>query len=114
MWQAFSSSGDQATQGLALEGEAGLSRDFHIRHSSCWMRQDRQPSGENLQTLDEMLERKLLTPAQHGEIAAWITQARTPEAIREMPAALWRTLELASVLMNVDADLMLPPALEAG
>jgi hypothetical protein len=27
-----------------------------------------------------------------------------------MPAPLWRTLELASVLMDVDADLTQPPA----
>ena len=66
-----------------------------------------------MQTLDEMLSRKLLTPVQHAEIAAWITQARTPEAIRAMPAPLWRTLELASVLMDVDADLQqVPPWLE--
>ncbi len=62
-----------------------------------------------MQTLDEMLSRKLLSPAQHSEIAAWIAHARTPEAIRRMPAPLWRTLELASVLMNVDADLSQPP-----
>lgn len=64
-----------------------------------------------MQTLDEMLSRNLLTPAQHAEIGAWIARARTPEAIRQMPAPLWRTLELASVLMNVDADLTQPPLL---
>ena len=31
--------------------------------------------------------------------------ARTPEAIMQMPSGLWRSLELASVLMGVDADL---------
>jgi hypothetical protein len=62
-----------------------------------------------VQTLDEMLSRKLLTPVQHAEIADWIMRARTPEAIRAMPAPLWRTLELASVLMDVDADLQQPP-----
>ena len=62
-----------------------------------------------MQTLDEMLNRKLLSPSQHAEIGAWIAQARTPEAIRRMPAALWRKLELASVLMNLDADLTRPP-----
>ena len=67
-----------------------------------------------MQTLDEMLSRKLLTPAQHGEIAAWIAHARTPEGIRRMPAPLWRTLELASVLMNLDADLTQPPLLSSG
>jgi len=64
-----------------------------------------------LQTLDEMLNRRLLSPAQHAEIGAWIARARTPEAILQMPAALWRTLALASVLMNVDADLTQPPLL---
>ena len=44
-------------------------------------------------------------PAQHHEIRAWISAARTPEAIVQMPAGLWRSLELASVLMGVDADL---------
>jgi hypothetical protein len=67
----------------------------------------------HVQTLDEMLSRNLLTAAQHGEIESWITNARTPEAIRQMPAPLWRTLELASVLMDVDADLTQPPLLSA-
>jgi hypothetical protein len=67
-----------------------------------------------MQTLDEMLNRKLLTPLQHAEIGAWIAQARTPEAIQRMPGALWRSLTLASVLMNVDADLTQPPLLSAG
>lgn len=62
-----------------------------------------------MQTLDEMLNRKLLSPSQHAEIGAWIAQARTPEAIRRMPASLWRKLELASVLMDVDADLTRAP-----
>jgi hypothetical protein len=60
-------------------------------------------------TLDEMLNLRLLSPSQHAEIAAWIASARTPEAIRQMPAPLWRRLELASVLMNLDADLTQPP-----
>ena len=64
-----------------------------------------------VQTLDEMLSRNLLTTDQHGQIRAWIAQARTPDAIRRMPAPLWRTLELASVLMDVDADLTQPPLL---
>ena len=63
-----------------------------------------------MQTLDEMLNRKLLTPRQHAEIQAWIATTSTPDEIRRMPPALWRTLELASVLMNVDADLTQPPA----
>lgn len=62
-----------------------------------------------MQTLDEMLSLNLLTPAQHTEIAAWVARARTPDAIMKMPAPLWRTLALASVLMNVDADLTQPP-----
>lgn len=64
-----------------------------------------------MQTLDEMLSRQLLNATQHREIAAWIAHAKTPEGIRRMPPHLWRTLELASVLMNVDADLMQPPLL---
>jgi hypothetical protein len=67
-----------------------------------------------MKTLDEMLSRRLLTRQQHAEIAGWVAAARTPEAIMAMPAPLWRTLALASVLMNVDADLTQPPALDAG
>lgn len=63
-----------------------------------------------LRTIDEMKERHLLTPDQHAEIAAWISQARTPEAIMKMPAPLWRALELASVLMDFDTALLLPPS----
>ena len=66
-----------------------------------------------MKTIDEMLVRRLLTPAQHHEIRAWISAARTPEAIMQMPAGLWRSLELASVLMGVDADLTLPPCFDA-
>ena len=66
-----------------------------------------------MQTLDEMLSRKLLTPLQHAEIGAWIAQARTPEAIQQMPEPLWRSLALASLLMNLDADLTQPPLLSA-
>jgi hypothetical protein len=64
-----------------------------------------------MQTLDEMLGRHLLTAGQHAEISAYIAQARTPEAILQMPAHLWRTLELASVLLGVDADLTQAPFL---
>jgi len=63
-----------------------------------------------VRTIDEMLSLRLITPEQHGEIGAWVAKARTPEGILEMPAALWRSLELASVLMGVDADLMRPPS----
>ncbi|MDG0856304.1 hypothetical protein [Roseateles puraquae] len=62
-----------------------------------------------MQTLDEMRDRCLLTPQQHAEIGAWVSQARTPEGILAMPEALWRSLELASVLMDVDADLRREP-----
>ena len=65
-----------------------------------------------MQTLDDMLNLKLLTADQHAEIGAWIAQARTPEAIMEMPASLWRTLELASVLMGFDADVSQAPLLQ--
>jgi len=61
-----------------------------------------------MQTLDEMLSRNLLTADQHAAIGAWIAQAKTPEAILQMPEPLWRTFELASVLMGVDADLTQP------
>lgn len=53
-------------------------------------------------TLDEMLARHLLTVEQHAQIHAWAHQARTPEGILAMPADLWRALELAAVLMDVD------------
>ena len=66
-----------------------------------------------MDTIDEMLVQRLLTPAQHHEIRAWISAARTPEAIMQMPAALWRSLELASVLMGVDADLLQAPCFDA-
>jgi hypothetical protein len=62
-----------------------------------------------MQTLDEMRDRCLLTPQQHAEIGAWVSQARTPEGILAMPEGLWRSLELASVLMDVDADLRREP-----
>lgn len=67
-----------------------------------------------MDTLDEMLDRKLLTPQQHADISAWVAQAVTPERIMQMPGPLWKSLELASVLMDVDADLRLPPALDFG
>ncbi len=67
-----------------------------------------------MKTLDEMLSLHLLSPDQHGQIGAWIAHARTPDAIMQMPAPLWRALELASVLMNFDADLMQPPCMDGG
>ena len=58
-----------------------------------------------------MRHRHLLTPEQHAQIGAWVASGKTPEAIMAMPARLWRALALASVLMNVDADLTQQPAL---
>ncbi len=66
-----------------------------------------------MKTLDEMLSLRLLTDEQHQAIGAWIAQARTPERIQQMPPPLWRALSLASVLMNVDAELLQPPLFEA-
>lgn len=65
-----------------------------------------------MKTLDEMRQRSLLTDAQHAEIRAWVAEVRTPEAIMRMPAHLWRALTLASVLMNIDADLVQAPAFD--
>jgi hypothetical protein len=64
-----------------------------------------------MQTLNEMLTRGFLTPAQHLEIGSWIAHAKTPEGIMAMPPHLWKAFALASVLMNVDADLTQPPLL---
>lgn len=66
-----------------------------------------------MQTLDEMLDRHLLTRDQHRQIRAWIAEVRTPQAILEMPGDLWRSLELASVLMSFDADMTQPPKPDA-
>ena len=66
-----------------------------------------------MHTLDEMLSRHLLNAEQHGQIRAWIAAARTPQAILEMPGELWRSLELASVLMGFDADMDRPAPLGA-
>jgi hypothetical protein len=60
-----------------------------------------------------MLSLRLISREQHAEIGSWIAEARTPQAIMRMPAPLWRALELASVLMDVDADLRQPPLFEA-
>lgn len=64
-----------------------------------------------MQTLDEMRDRALLSDEQHAELCAWVAAARTPEAIMAMPPELWRRLALASVLMDVDADLRQAPLL---
>lgn len=65
-----------------------------------------------MDTLDDMRSRHLLTAEQHAEIGAWVALGKSPEAILAMPPHLWRALSLASVLMNVDADLTQPPALD--
>ncbi len=67
-----------------------------------------------MQTLDEMRSLHLLTQDQHAQIGAWIAAGKTPEAIMQMPPHLWRAFELASVLMNFDADLAQPPLMELG
>ena len=59
-----------------------------------------------MNTLDEMRHRHLLTPEQYTEIRAWIAKVRTPEGILGMPAHLWKALALASMLMNVDGELL--------
>jgi hypothetical protein len=64
-------------------------------------------------TIDEMLHLDLLTPHQHEQIAAWIARVKTPDAILQMPEALWQALEQASERMNLDADLRQPPLLAA-
>lgn len=63
-----------------------------------------------MQTLDDMLALKLLTPDQHHDISAWVVHARTPEKILQMPDHLWRSLELASVLMGFEVGPDAPPA----
>ena len=64
-----------------------------------------------METLDDMRRLHLLTPEQHAQIGAWVASGRTPDAIMAMPPHLWRALALASVLMNVDADLTRRPPL---
>ena len=74
----------------------------------AWMRRH-TTKGRALQTLDEMMSKHLLNAEQHAQIAAWVAAGKTPEAILTMPAPLWRALALASVLLNIDADLTQPP-----
>ena len=54
--------------------------------------------------LDEMLDLQLLTADQHRDIGAWVRQARTPDRILQMPAHLWRVLENASLLLDLEPD----------
>ncbi len=63
-----------------------------------------------MKTIDEMLHLELLTPDEHGAIAAWVAHAKSPDGILAMPQSLWRALEKASIAMNIDADLARPPA----
>lgn len=67
-----------------------------------------------MKTIDEMLNLELLTPEQHHQIDAWIAQSDSPEDILRMPAPLWQAVERASEAMGVNADLLRPPALDAG
>ena len=67
-----------------------------------------------METLDDMRRRHLLTIEQHAEIGAWVASAKSPEAIMAMPPHLWRALSLASLLMNVDAELTQAPMLGEG
>ena len=61
-----------------------------------------------MKTIDEMFGLGLLTPDQHAQIGDWVRHSKTCEDILQMPAPLWRSLELASVPMNFDADLAQP------
>ncbi|CAB5715537.1 Uncharacterised protein [Delftia tsuruhatensis] len=67
-----------------------------------------------MKTIDEMLNLDLLTPEQHLEISDWIARSKSPEEILKMPAPLWQAVERASEAMGVNADLLRPPALDAG
>jgi len=64
-----------------------------------------------MKTLDDMRQRRLLSAEQHANITAWVAGCDGPEAIMAMPSDLWRALSLASVLMNIDAELTQPPLL---
>jgi hypothetical protein len=67
----------------------------------------------SMRLIDEMLQLKLLTRHEHDEISAWMGHNIDPDVILAMPVHLWRAVERASVVMNVDADLTRPPALTA-
>lgn len=69
----------------------------------------RSPHTARVKIIDEMLSLDLLSAQQHHEIAGWIRASRTPEAILAMPPHLWRAIESASLVMNIDADLTRPP-----
>lgn len=67
-----------------------------------------------VKTIDEMLNLDLITPDQHRQIGEWIARSRTPDEILGMPIELWQAVERASEQMGIDADLLRPPALDAG
>lgn len=67
-----------------------------------------------MKTIDEMLHLELLTAEQHGDISAWIARSASPDEILQMPAPLWQAVERASQVMGINADLLRPPALDAG
>jgi hypothetical protein len=73
----------------------------------------RDPHTVRVKIIDEMLSLDLLSTQQHREIACWLHASRTPEAIMAMPPPLWRAIESASLVMNIDADLIRPPLLSA-
>ena len=66
-----------------------------------------------MKTIDEMLSLDLLSAQQHQDIARWLRASKTPEAIMAMPPHLWRAIESASLVMNIDADLIRSPLLGA-
>lgn len=57
-----------------------------------------------MQLLDDMLAMNLLTPDQHHEIGVWVRHHKTPEQIMQMPTHLWTALEMASLLLDCEAD----------
>ncbi len=66
-----------------------------------------------MKTIDEMLHLDLLTSEQHVQIDEWISHARSPDEILQMPAPLWQALERASEVMGVDKDLLRTPPYDA-
>lgn len=80
--------------------------DQHRRRSPA-------PHTVRVKTIDEMLSLDLLSTEQHREIACWLRASSTPEAIMAMPPHLWRAIESASLVMNIDDDLLRPPLLGA-
>jgi hypothetical protein len=77
----------------------------------AWLEKGPACKMARMKTLDDMRHRMLLSADQHARIAAWVASSDGPDAIMAMPADLWRALSLASLLMNIDADLTQPPHL---